>query len=155
MSNVFFVDSSALSKRYVVESGSSWLRSILNPMTDCTAYIVRITAVELIAALTRREIGGSIASSDAQAARTAIRAHIGSEYKVIEVTEALVEKAMILSERYGLRGYDAVQLAGAVEVNNRYSLNGLPPVTFISADQELNTAAIAQGLTVENPNSHL
>ena len=93
--------------------------------------------------------------SDAQAARTAIRAHIGSEYKVIEVTEALVEKAMILSERYGLRGYDAVQLAGAVEVNNRYSLNGLPPVTFISADQELNTAAIAQGLTVENPNSHL
>ena len=155
MANVYFVDTSALSKRYVDESGSSWLRSILSPTTNCTAYIVRITAVELIAALTRRERGGSISPSDAHAARSAIRAHIDAEYKVIEVTEALIEKAMILSERYGIRGYDAVQLAGAVEVNNRYAMNGLPPITLISADQELNDAATAQGLTVEDPNLHI
>ena len=74
---------------------------------------------------------------------------------MIEVTEALIEKAMMLSERYGIRGYDAVQLAGAVEVNNRYAMNGLPPITLISADQELNDAATAQGLTVEDPNSHI
>ena len=155
MSNVYFVDTSALSKRYVSEAGSSWLQSILSPATDCTIYIVRITAVELIAALTRRERSGSFSPADAQAARTAIRTHIGSEYKVIEVTEELIEKAMILSEQYGLRGYDAIQLAGAVEVNNRYAMNNLPPITLISSDQELNATATAQGLTVEDPNSHI
>ena len=152
--DAYFIDTSALSKRYVSESGSTWLNLTLSPITHCTTYVVRITAVELIAALTRRERGGSLSPSDAQAARTAIRSHISSEYKVIEVTEELVEKAMILAEQCALRGYDAVQLAGALEVNIRYKMNNLPPITLISSDQELNAAATAQGLLVEDPNLH-
>jgi hypothetical protein len=31
---------------------------------------------------------------------------------------------------------------------------GLPPVTFISADQELNAAATAEGLAVDDPTTH-
>jgi len=36
----------------------------------------------------------------------------------------------------------------------RYLAAGLPAVTFISADTELNAAAMAEGLTIENLNSH-
>ena len=61
---------------------------------------------------------------------------------------------MTLAETYGLRGYDAVQLAAAVEVNASYRSAGLPPITLVSADVELNAAASAEGLTVDNPNFH-
>ena|SRR5207249_606074 len=82
------------------------------------------------------------------------RQTVDVEYKIIEVTEALVNRAMALAETSGLRGYDAVQLAAALEVHTSYRVVGLPPITLISADAELNTAATAQGLTVEDPNTH-
>jgi hypothetical protein len=31
---------------------------------------------------------------------------------------------------------------------------GLPPLTLLSADTDLNAAAVSEGLTVDNPNNH-
>ena len=59
-----------------------------------------------------------------------------------------------LVEAHGLRAYDAVQLAAALGLNSRRLALGMSAVTLISADQELNAAAIASGLLVEDPNLH-
>ena len=107
---VYFVESSALAKRYIAETGSMWLRSLLDPSTGCSIYVVRVTAVEIIAALTRRERGRTLAPTDAAAARQAFRHDLATTYQVIEVTPALANRAMLLAEQYGLRGYDAIQL---------------------------------------------
>jgi predicted nucleic acid-binding protein len=72
----------------------------------------------------------------------------------VEVTEALVDMAMTLAERHGLRGYDAVQLAATLELQTALAASGLPALTVISSDAELNTAAAAEGLVVEDPNRH-
>ncbi|MEH2323290.1 MAG: hypothetical protein V7K32_06905 [Nostoc sp.] len=61
---------------------------------------------------------------------------------------------MVLSETYGLRGYDAIQLAVGRAVNTICIANGLPPITFVSADNELNATVGSEGLIIENPNSH-
>ncbi|MBN3909089.1 MAG: hypothetical protein HWQ35_21800 [Nostoc sp. NMS1] len=61
---------------------------------------------------------------------------------------------MVLSETYGLRGYDAIQLSVDRAVNIICIANGLPPITFVSADNELNAAVVSEGLMIENPNSH-
>jgi len=61
---------------------------------------------------------------------------------------------MALAEAHGLRGYDAVQLAAALELNMLYKAGGLPPILFISADTQLNAAAITEGLLVDDPNTH-
>lgn len=61
---------------------------------------------------------------------------------------------MVLSETYGLRGYDAIQLAAGRAINSLCLANGLPPLIFVSADNELNAAAIGEGLMIKNPNSH-
>jgi hypothetical protein len=50
--------------------------------------------------------------------------------------------------------YDAVQLAAALEGSRIYQTGGLDPVTLLSSDQALNDAAIAEGLTVEDPTIH-
>jgi hypothetical protein len=55
---VYFVETSALAKRDIAERGSTWLRAVLDPGTGCSIYIVRVTAIEMIAAITRRERGG-------------------------------------------------------------------------------------------------
>ena len=61
---------------------------------------------------------------------------------------------MALAESYGLRGYDAIQLAVGRAVNTLCINNGLLPIAFVSADNELNAAVIAEGLAIENPNNH-
>ena len=61
---------------------------------------------------------------------------------------------MDLAQAYGLRGYDAVQLAASLDVNAERRGYGLPPLTLVSADADLNQAATAEGLAIENPNDH-
>jgi hypothetical protein len=47
-----------------------------------------------------------------------------------------------------------VKVAAAVEVQIRGNTLGLPVLTLVSADEDLNVAATAEGLAVENPNRH-
>ncbi|MGO9469479.1 MAG: hypothetical protein ACLQIB_44780 [Isosphaeraceae bacterium] len=48
-----------------------------------------------------------------------------------------------------MRGYDAVQLAAALQVHSQ-----IPSLTLLSADADLNAAAVAEGLSVDDPNNH-
>ena len=45
-------------------------------------------------------------------------------------------------------------IAVALEVSRYHREKSSGPVTLISSDQALNDAATAEGLTVEDPNSH-
>lgn len=116
--------------------------------------IAAITGVEIVAAITRRARGGSISATDATAACSQFRSDLQSEYQVVEVTESIINSAMALAEAHRLRGYDAVQLAAGREINSLCVVNRLPSVIFVSADNELNTAAASEGLIVENPNNY-
>ena len=154
MANVYFADTSALCKRYVIEPGTTWLSSVLDASHGNSVYIARVTAAELIAAITRRERSGTLAASDAGTARAEFRADFCSEFNVIEVTEAVVDLAMELAEKHGLRGYDAVQLAAALQVSTSYVQAGRPPIILLSSDSELNAAASVEALALEDPNTH-
>ncbi len=48
---VYFIDSSALVKRYVSETGSAFVTDITAPAAGHRLYVARITRVEVIAAL--------------------------------------------------------------------------------------------------------
>jgi hypothetical protein len=61
----------------------------------------------------------------------------------------------ILANTHAPRADDAVELAAALKIRRRHEDAGSGPVTLISADQPLNAAAIAEGLPVDAPNSHL
>ncbi len=61
---------------------------------------------------------------------------------------------MLTARKHRLRAYDAVQLTAALEVHRMYQSKGLGPLILVSADQELNTAALAEGLVVEDPTGH-
>jgi predicted nucleic acid-binding protein len=151
---VYFCDSSAIVKCYVQERGSAWMVTLLDATAGHHLYLARITGAEVIAAIRRSARRGEIAAPDAVAALAQFRQDFAGLYRLIESTPALVTRAMALAETQVLRGYDAVQLAAAVEVNIRGTALGLPVLTLVSADGELNVAAAAEGLAVEDPNRH-
>lgn len=151
---VYFVDSSALVKRYISESGSKWVLNLFDPTFNNEVLIAAITGVEIVAAMTRRARGGSISVTDATAACNQFRSDLKSDYQVIDITENIISSAMALAEKLGLRGYDSVQLAAACAVNAICVANNLPIVIFVSADNELNATAASQGLIIENPNNY-
>ena len=57
MADCYF-DSSALVKRYVNETGSTWVCGLFDPGLRHEVFIAAITSVEIIAAITRRARGG-------------------------------------------------------------------------------------------------
>ncbi|MEH2262435.1 type II toxin-antitoxin system VapC family toxin [Nostoc sp.] len=152
---VYFLDSSALVKRYISETGSVWVLGLFDPALNNEAFIAAITAVEIIAAITRRSRSGSISITDATITRNQFKRDLQKDYQIVEITENIINYGMVLSETYGLRGYDAIQLAVGCVVNTISIANGLPPITFVSADNELNAAVVSEGLMIENPNTHL
>lgn len=150
----FFFDSSGIVKRYVQETGTGWVQAIADPATGNVIYLARITVVEVTSAIARRQRGGSIAPPDAAAVLTRFRQDVAQEYRLIEVTPTLLAAAEVIAETHALRAYDAVQLGVVAEVHAQLMAASLPAVTLVSADQELNGAARALGLQVDDPNLH-
>jgi hypothetical protein len=150
----YFFDSSAIVKRYVQETGAAWVQAVADPAGGNLIYLARIAAVEVTSAIARRQRAGTIAAPDAAAALTQFHQDMAAEYRVLEITRSLLAGAARLAEAHALRAYDAVQLAGVTELHAQRAAAGLPAVTLVSADQELNAAASAYGILVEDPNFH-
>jgi hypothetical protein len=59
---VYFLDSSALVKRYINETGSAWVLGLFGPTLDYEFFVAAVTGVEIVAAITRRARNGSACS---------------------------------------------------------------------------------------------
>ena len=151
---IFFCDSSAVVNRYITETGSVWLEATIDPAQGNRVYVARITFAKVISAVTRREKGNHISTTDADNARLQFEQDYLNEFRKVEISEKLINRAANLVKKYALRGYDAVQLAAALETQAKRAARGLLPLTLLSADTDLNDAAIAKNLTVDNPNNH-
>lgn len=151
---VYFWDTSALVKRYVQELGTAWVQSLADPLAGNRLYIAQIAGVETVAAITLRARRGNTTPSDAAVAIAGFRRDFVQDYHAVQITSTLIAEAMDLAEKHSLRGYDAVQLAAVLQVNTERAAYGLPTLLFLSADNDLNAAAIAEGLAVDNPNAH-
>lgn len=151
---VYFVDSSALVKRYIGETGSTWVLGLFDSALDNEVFVAAITGVEIIAAITRRARSGNINHADATMVCNQFRNDFQTDYQIIEITEGIINSGMVLAEIRGLRGYDAVQLSAGCAANALCIASGLSSMIFVSADKELNIAAAQEGLSIENPNSY-
>jgi len=150
----YYLDTSALIKRYVQEIGTVWIQTLVTPAAGHTLLTARITMVEVYSALARRRREGSVPPADCAIAAQAFAAHSVNDYDFVELDLNVVALARDLLERHPLRAYDAVQLASALIVNRVLLAVPLPPLVFLSADDPLNAVAAAEGLTIDDPNLH-
>lgn len=146
----YFVDSSALVKRYVQEDGTTWVRGLTHYRTGNQIFLARITIVEVTSAIARRHGGRTIRAAQASSFLSRVRKHVAGRYTILEITPGLLADATTLANGHEPRAYDAVHLAAALELN-RISQGG---IVLVSADKDLNAAAAAEGPAVDNPNAH-
>lgn len=151
---VYFFDSSALVKRYIQETGSAWVQTLFQQAQSQDLYIARIAGgAEVISAIARRGRAGDLSPQELANALGRFRQDFATAYEIIDISPAIVARAMDFAQNRFLRGYDAVQLAVAWGLHTFRQMMGLPVLTLVSADNDLNAAATAEGLVVENPNA--
>jgi predicted nucleic acid-binding protein len=150
----YFLDSSALIKRYIVEPGTAWVRLLTNHSSGNTVIIAQITQIEIVSGASRRVREGTLTTRTARAVRLLIDRHARRKYVAIGLTPQVVRRAEDLLAVHPLRTYNAVQLASALESNVRLVVAGLSPLIFVSADARLLVAAATEGLKTEDPNVH-
>ncbi len=152
--SIFFLDSSALTKRYLQEPGSDWVAALTDPATGNIIVVAEITRVEVAAALAARHRADAITLNERDDLVSLVLQHFDSEYRIVAIEPTVTSRAVALTQRHRLRGYDAVQLAAALAANEPLTAAGLAALTFVAADDDLVAAARAEGLLAENPNQH-
>lgn len=134
----YFLDSSALVKRYLPEPGSDAVRALFRRRRRLA--VSRLAYAEVVAAVARAWRENLIDD----AARDKILDTIDRDFGTFEVTEVrwlIIDRIPALVLRQPLRAYDAVQLASALTVKERGA-----SVDFWGGDGRLITAARAEGL---------
>ena len=148
----YFLDTSALAKRYLPETGSSWLLSILDDPT-CSVAISAVASVELASALAGAGRRGEITTEQQDTQYRQFIADAG-ELDVLDVSKELLARSSDLLLGAGavaLRSLDAIQLASAIWWSERLNANNMGRGVFVVADRRLREAASALGLPVDNP----
>lgn len=151
----FFLDASAVVKRYLAEIGSDYILNIVDPSVPHTIILAEITRVEVAAAIAARQRAGSkLTLEERDEAVSLLLRHCNSEYRMVPLTPNVIGRAVELTQSHRLRGYDAVQLATALVTNESLLAAGLEGLLFVTADNDLIKASTKEQLHSENPNRH-
>jgi uncharacterized protein len=137
---IYFLDASALAKRYVSEPGTERIRQLFRRGAEIA--VSRLSEVEVASALVRRMQAGDLDEETAESHLETLADDFES-FDVVEVRRPVVESAGRLVRAHGLRAYDALQLASALRAKSSAA------VSFLCAGRELADAAQVERLRVE------
>lgn len=138
---ILYVDTSFLSKLYLIEEGSPEVRESVQGAERLVSS--RIAYAEARVALARALRSGRIDDLVFRAARAEFERGWQSIF-VVEVTDELAREAGDLGDRHAIRGFDAVHLASAV----KFRTDARSEVSFMTADRRLRDAAVGEGFSV-------
>ncbi|MEK7833342.1 MAG: type II toxin-antitoxin system VapC family toxin [Acidobacteriota bacterium] len=150
---VYYADTSVLAKRHLEEIGRTWVRLLTKPAANNTIFTAQISLVELYSALNRQLRKKSFSNLRYSRLSSVVSRIWNSQYLTVSTTAQVLEIARQFVELHPLKAYDAVQLASAIRVRQTMP-PGSPPITFLSADNQLLSAAVAEGFSTDNPNLH-
>jgi len=139
---ILYLDTSALVKLYIEESGSQQVRRAVEESRIVSTS--RVAYVEARAGIARKYREGEFSKEEHdQVVEDLIRDW--DNYFIVEVSESVAKLGGTLTERQSLRGFDAIHLASALLLRNRTRLD----VSFSCFDERLKAAAEAEGLLVD------
>jgi uncharacterized protein len=147
---LFFVDTSALVKRHIIEQGSLWVRTWILPRYQHEIYISRLTTVEIVSVLMRRQRENTLRAAEVHQIRKNFGEHVRRQYRIVEMNREILDLARRLLKRRSLRTLDAIQLASALHIKRHLS----DPIVFVTADRNLLNNAVLEGLLTDDPHAH-
>lgn len=141
--NTYF-ETSAIVKLVVEEEGSDEAGTLW----DASDLVVtsRLAYAEARAAMAAARRAGRLSSKRLEEGKRALE-HRFQEIDFVELTEEVVRSAGNLSERHGLRGFDAVHLASALAI-------GAVSLVLATWDLALARAGRSEGFDVAGSRAH-
>lgn len=149
--SAYYLDASAAVKGYVAERGSRKVLRLLEEGSENEMHLGRIGVVEVFAALFRRAAFGEEVTEEAVSAAARFREDLRYSYRIVEFSVATAERAVEVAGRHRLRAYDCLQLVTLLVLQEQRVIFGLASLVLLSSDGELNDAAAAEGMLVEDP----
>ncbi len=131
----YFLDTSALVKRYILEQGQAWIISICDPAQEHDLYISQTARVEIVSALCRRTRERSITVDERDQLIKKFREDSLKDYNTWPVTSEVYDAAGELCRTFAQE-------------------NNAPEPVLVCADINLINIAHSEGLSIENPNNY-
>jgi predicted nucleic acid-binding protein len=160
----YFLDSSALAKRYISEPGQGWIQSLCTGSD--TIHISQLATVEVVHAIRKRaapEIERAHGKrrlqliSERNALMIAFQDHCDPatrDYVIQALTPDTFMRAAQIVQKYGAQSLDAKHLADALILHDEVQRRGASPVNFVTADAQLLRFARQLIRLVDNPDDH-
>jgi uncharacterized protein len=146
--SLYYLETSALVKLYVLEPGTEHLLRIASNAPENRLAVLALSAVEARSAIRRRERAGDIDSEAATLVLDRLQQHMEALFLRQTVSDTVLDCAMEMIDRYALRAYDAIQLAGCLALK---MTAGSDAPTFVCSDRQLLEAARSELLQVFDP----
>lgn len=137
-----FCDTSALIKKYIIETGSEKLDAVLQQAD--TVYISAITEIETVSTFKRLLMEHAITIDDYDVLIDEFELDC-RYYSIIPFNEQVVKNAIQSIDVYQLKTLDSIQLGTAIIVKDEIDY-------FAVCDEKLIKAAAKEKINVMNPN---
>ncbi len=139
----FFLDTSALVKRYHSEKGTDKIDKIFSE-DDRAIVISSISITEMVSALNRKKEEKIILKEDLKITLSKFFHDAIKDFLIIELDGEHIKGSIMLVLKRNIRTLDALQLAVALGMKEL-------KVTFVCADKKLVSVAEKEGLQTINP----
>ncbi len=141
----YFMDSSALVKRYHQEIGTEVIDNIIETNYE-QIFISSIALIEIIATLRRKVKERKISKNRFIKLKSAFLYDVEKRYTLIPLDDSVLADALHIAEKRGCKSLDSLQLASAIKTKLIDE-----KIIFVCADKQLLKYAKNEGFEVINP----
>lgn len=147
---VFYLDTSAIVKRYRNEIGTEVVDELLErPLAEDRFFISLFSVLEMTSRFTRLVKGNELSEKEGVEALARFERDVQERFRVYpHLDEVAFQEAVLAAEEHGLRAGDAIHLATAKRL---FALAPGLELVMVASDRELLDAAQAEGYTTLDP----
>jgi len=152
LARFFYLDASALAKRYVPEKGSPLVDIIFDTVPAKRMHVLIICTAEVVSILVRKRNAGALSVLEFGQAMANFQTEIIRVNTVnkVSVTSRLVTGSFALIVAHSINATDAVTLKSAMAIARKLRSGG-DQLVVVASDLRLLRAAQAEGLLTFNP----
>lgn len=152
---LFFLDGSALAKRFVAEQGTVLIDQLFSRLSADRLVVLNVGFAEVVSVLVRKRNAGALSGQTFSNAMLQLGREIihAAKLRKLEPTNHLVIGALSHIETHSVNATDAMVLHAALGLaQHLQSLR--EDLVLVASDQRLLRAAGAEGLVTFNPEIH-
>jgi predicted nucleic acid-binding protein len=148
----FYVDASALAKRYSPEIGTPLMNHLFGSVPTNRLCVLNIGIAEVVAVLVRKRNAGRLAAALFAQAVLNVRTELVSPQNLNRVTadDSLVTAALPLIDAHSINATDGIILCSALDIAAALR-SSADELALVASDQRLLRAAQAEGLVTFDP----